>query len=153
MIIIFLTLNYYETDFKKTFPKKKGEILTELNCNSGSSHINKYLVFIWRIEEYKRVLFHELIHAFGGDKSLVFDNDVNSSLSNFFCLNDDQYINVNETYTETLATIFNLIFYTIENKKDIMDCFIKEFSYSLLLCVSILKHFSYNSINNLRKNE
>ena len=48
---------------------------------------------------------------------------------------------LNETYTETLATIFNLIFYTIENKKDIMNCFIKEFSYSLLLMCFYFKTF------------
>ena len=53
-----LTINFYSTPFKKTFPKKD-KTLDEDNCNSGSSLIGGYNISIWRDEEYQRVLFHE----------------------------------------------------------------------------------------------
>jgi len=125
-----------------------------LNCNSGASYIGRYLVYIWRSEEYIRVLIHELIHAFGGDELLINSGDLNHQLSEHFCLNKDQYININETYTETLATIINVIYRSIvAEKKDIYEMFMIEFGYSLLVLISILKHFDYNNIQQLDKSK
>jgi len=147
-----LTVHYFDCKLKKKFPNKKGIILTEENCNSGSSYVGSYLMFVYRREEYIRVLIHELIHSFFGDYELIDDN-LNKEFTNYFCLKYDDNINVNETYTETLATILNLIYHYLESDRrlSIEKMFQKEFKYSILTASSILKHYSFHSINQLLK--
>ena len=148
-----LTVHYFDCKLKKKFPNKKGIILAEENCNSGSSYVGNYLMFVYRREEYIRVLIHELIHSFLGDFELIDDN-LNKEFTNYFCLKYDDNINVNETYTETLATILNLIYHYLESDRriSIEKMFQKEFEYSISTASSILKHYSYHSINQLIKN-
>lgn len=158
-----LTIHYFDCEIEKRFPEKKGIVLSEENCNSGSSYVGSYLMFVYRREEYIRVLIHELIHSFMGDYSLINDN-FNLALSKVFCLNNDDNININETYTESLATIINLIFHYLEldrEKKDKKKRDFKklekmlqiEFEHSVLACVTILDHYDYKSIKQLRRDD
>lgn len=66
-------INYYDTDFKKTLntrtdtgANKNKNYITTLNVNSGCSYKfhGKYIIDIWRNEEYEKVLIHELIHSY-----------------------------------------------------------------------------------------
>ena len=149
-----LTIHYFDCDIKKKFPEKEGIILSEENCNSGSSYVGSYLMFVYRREEYIRVLIHELIHSFMGDNSLINEN-YNLALSKIFCLKNDGNININETYTESLATIINLIFHYLEGvgrgKKTIGKMLNEEFKHSLIVCATILDHYGFNSIKQLRR--
>ena len=83
---------------------------------------------------------------------LLFDDDLNDKLFKLYCLNDISFININETYTETLATIINMMYYSIISNKinnNLNDLFMNEFCYSLLVLISILKHFNYENIQKL----
>jgi len=85
------------------------EFLAADNVNSGSTYPGRS-VTIWRIEEVYKVLIHELIHFYGFDFGL--DHPSYDKLSKTL----DQTIDlegpdsINETYTETLATIINSLF-------------------------------------------
>jgi hypothetical protein len=142
-----LTVNFYDTNFKKLFPKK-GIILNEENCNSGSSLIGKYNISIWRNEEYKRVLFHECLHALECDNMLLDHPEFDENISKHFCLKN--HINFCETYTETWATILNLFYYGYcHNVKNIYSYYLKELNYSIRIAKSILQHYNYKIIDEL----
>lgn len=145
-----LRINYFDCLLKKQFPTKKGEMLKEINCNSGLSYVGNYYMMVYRREEYKRVMIHELIHSFMGDYSLI-DVEYNEKLSEYFCLKNDENININETYTETLATIINLIFVSLETNQNLNKMFEIELSYSILVLTSILMHYNYKDINELKR--
>ncbi len=54
---IFLILS----DLKKMFPKNK-QIIGIKHVNTGYTDFVKNIIFIWRYEEFEKVLFHEVIH-------------------------------------------------------------------------------------------
>lgn len=87
---------------------------------------------------------------FYGDYSLI-DVEYNEKLSEYFCLKNDENININETYTETLATIINLIFISLEINENFNKMFEIELSYSILVMTSILRHYNYKDINELKR--
>ena len=60
---IFLVLSR----LKKEFPKETKEMGIR-NANSGYNDSMNDVIFIWRREEFEKVLFHELIHNFNLDK-------------------------------------------------------------------------------------
>lgn len=143
-----LIVNFYNTPFEKKFPNKKGIILDEDNCNSGSSLIGKYNISIWRKEEYKRVLIHECFHALECDNILLYYPEFDNKISDYFCVKEN--INFCETYTETWATIINLFYYGWINKIDnIHSYYLKELNYSIKLAKSILNHYNYKSIDEI----
>jgi len=80
-------------------------IFTPENINSGSTYLHRDKISIWRIEEYEKVLIHELIHCYKFD----FYDDVKKygELKNII----NKVIKINgvdalqESYTEALATI------------------------------------------------
>ena len=140
------------SELKKKFPTKNN-IISPVNCNSGLTFYprdskNGHIV-IFRKEEYCKVLFHECIHAFLGDEYL-WDEINNKKIFDKYCLNLFEYnkININETYTEFLASIFNQLFIinTLKlNIKLINKLFEYESIYSLLKVKQILNHYNYNN--------
>jgi hypothetical protein len=94
----------YLLDFPKQLDMNKDNITCD-ECNSGStSFYNDYReVFIWRREEWQKVFYHELIHAFGIDRDILRGNDKKDSLIyNYF-----RHYNgsIHEAYTEIMATL------------------------------------------------
>jgi hypothetical protein len=149
----YLKIEYFDCKLKKQFPNKIGKILNENNCNSGFSYINRYYMVVYRREEYRRVIIHELLHTFLADYYLI-DGCYNELLSKYFCLNNDENININETYTEIFATIINLIYIMIEKKIDerkIDEIYKNELSYSILVFISILKYYGYKDVDELKR--
>ena len=62
-VTIYLVLSSLE----KKFPTNN-KIMGVKNANSGYNDSMKDIIFIWRKEEFEKVLFHELIHNFELDK-------------------------------------------------------------------------------------
>jgi hypothetical protein len=73
-IYIYLVL----TKLNKKF--STNHIMDVENANSGYTNINdnENYIFIWRYEEFEKVLFHELMHLFNLDtRNHMFDNHIN----------------------------------------------------------------------------
>lgn len=142
------------TDFKKELPIKN-KILNPSNINSASAVIYNSLnkngeIFIWREEELLKVLLHELIHSLHHDQPLH-NNKINKMIANKFNVN--KFINVNESYTETLATLFNCMYLAIENDLDYIKLLEKEKKHSIHQVNKIIRYNGYNGLNQLyRKN-
>lgn len=56
------------SDLVKIFPEKNNKAMGIKNANTGYTDFQKNIIFIWRYEEYVKVLFHEAIHFFSLDK-------------------------------------------------------------------------------------
>lgn len=55
------------SNLTKSFPENK-QIIGVKNANTGYTDFQKNIIFVWRHEEYEKVLFHEVIHFFDLDK-------------------------------------------------------------------------------------
>ena len=55
------------SDLRKKFPENN-ELLGIKNVNSGYTDFLKNIIFVWRLEEFEKVLFHELVHYFDLDR-------------------------------------------------------------------------------------
>jgi len=55
------------SNITKLFPENN-QIVGVKNANTGYTDFSKNIIFVWRHEEYEKVLFHEVIHYFDLDK-------------------------------------------------------------------------------------
>ena len=111
-----LSIYLYLTDLKKTLPSKVAHAeLKEENVNTGFTFgcSLKNQIYIYREEEWEKVLIHELIHAFGldfasNDKLNTIAND--RAMSYFGIRNMERKdLRLYEAYTETWADILYVL--------------------------------------------
>lgn len=155
-----IKIHLYFSKLKKTFPKNN-KTIGPIHSNSGLTYYpdmkKNGIIIIFREEEYIKVLIHECIHSLYGDLHL-WDQKNNEKIFNKYCLNSYEYkkVNINETYTEFLASIINQIYIIILCKlklKDINTLFRYESIYSLIKVKQILEHYKYNNIKNIYNKE
>jgi len=99
---------------KKTI-SKNNTIITGSNINSGSTYPGMSIT-CWRKEELYKVLIHELVH--------YFEFDFHSKSFNEYKLNIPDVNgndSINESFTESLALIINLLFIIFKNNKNKLD--------------------------------
>jgi hypothetical protein len=173
-------LYYFPTPLKKRI-NSNTHILGVNECNTGYSHLESLYekkkdihcchsngnIYIFRKEEHYKVLIHELIHSCYKDRDMIL-SDENELFSKNFCIN--QQILLNESYTETIATILNLFYLHIilynnkskskinnksQNKNKNMNIlelmYINETKYSFYTMAKILNFYKINSINDFTK--
>ncbi len=109
-VIVFMT------PFEKTLPESRSEILGGQHVNGGYTipcqHHSK--IFIWRKEEFFKVLIHESIHSMGIDISTMNLDKIHNNFMTLFPLNPDQStFNIGEAYTEFWTEIINIIYYLV----------------------------------------
>ena len=165
-------LYYFPTPLKKRI-NKDTHILGVNECNTGYSYLESLYekkhcchpngnIYIFRKEEHYKVLIHELIHACYKDQDMILSGE-NELFSKNFCIN--QQILLNESYTETIATILNLFYLHIilynksiskinnknKNMKMLENMYINETKYSFYTMAKILNFYKINSINDFTK--
>ena len=111
-----LKINIFFTEHMKYLPNK-GETIDEIHVNtafttscSPSTEIN-----IFRKEEWFKVFIHETFHSLGLDFSSMNNEDVCSRILSIFPVKSE--VRLFETYCETWAEIFNLLFLTFYSTK------------------------------------
>lgn len=97
-LVIFLVL----TDLKKKFPNNN-TIININNVNSGYSNLSSNIIYIWRYEEFEKVLFHEVLHLL----NLNFDIKIHHK---FIINGPTSYY---ESITDFWAIFYNLIYLSI----------------------------------------
>jgi hypothetical protein len=129
-IDVYLSLSPYKKQFNQD-PKKP---LSKFNINSAFTYINNYgfpidkRIFILRIEEFGKVIFHEFIHHIPEIHS-TFSNKNIKRLQTHFKIKS--IIDPNEAIVEFWATIMFLKQISEETKKDFYKLFKEELNYSL----------------------
>ena len=135
-VLIYLLL----TNLKKKIINN--EIINPINVNSGYTDYNKNLIFIWRLEEFEKVIFHEIIHYFNLDKY---------DILNFELFNINGIHSYFEAYTDFLAIIYNIIFIGLITKisiKTILEIELAFIKNQALFINNYFKLGSWNSIPN-----
>ena len=133
-IIIFLGKNK-----KYLFNKKK--IITPMNINSGATLISSY-VSLWRLEEYEKVLIHELLHYIGIDYHLFNNQDLNNKIQKIFKI--DGINHINESYNECVASIINMCWKSIKYNLDIDNIIHIEKRFLIFQTNKIINFFDGN---------
>ena len=125
-----LDIYLYFTNHLKTLPKDKHHILSnevkdqtigQLHSNSAftfscnrtkDSHEND--IYVYRFEEWFKVLIHESFHSLGLDFSNIPQTEVDSKILELYDVTSDPRFY--ETYTETWAEIINAMFFVLSTK-------------------------------------
>lgn len=88
------------THLQKTFEIKNNTVDVH-NVNSGYTNMLDNKIFIWRLEEFTKVYFHELIHLFKLDKHID-DSKINFKINGL--------TSYNEALTDYLGMSFHMIY-------------------------------------------
>ena len=148
--------NYYKLEVflsgKKKYINKNLNSLDPDNINSGAT-LPSYFIYIFRKEEFVKVLFHELVHYLDLDmrdyqekfKELYADINLKASI-----------VNPNEAYTEILALLLmniwehNYLNVELDIKEYVSKKLTLELGWSYFQISKILKYFvCYNSYEEL----
>lgn len=135
------------TNSKRIMPKNN--YFETKNFNGGftyihhNNNIKKADIYIYRYDEYSKVMLHELIHHIDiiNDSMLKLPNENILDLKNYFNISYDSNIKVNEGNVEFWATIYNLIFISIEYNIEFKKLYKKELEFS------INQYFKLRNIN------
>jgi hypothetical protein len=136
------------TDFTKCLPENEEEILTNHNVNSGMSDSKN--IVIWRTEEIKKVLIHELIHHYHLDFGFQICSGSSECSKNEmklyknYKLKNKNKIIINEAITETLAMIINCL---TNNNDNLIKSLVYETWHSFIQVSKILNHFGFKKID------
>lgn len=125
-------------------PAKKefdyNEMITARNVNSGFTYTKGNEIFIFRREEYPKVIIHELLHHQQMiDQSHITSTKDKNELMKHFNINKDTILILNETIIELWALIMHLSFIADEYNLDIDELFEIETKYSIYKSYQILK--------------
>lgn len=156
----YLNLTFFNSNKKKMLPLKKKDLLGPKEVNSGVTTFNNHKkITLWRTEEQKKVLIHELIHFYNYDFG-HFNNYYSQQVVSKVNINENIEIRLNEAYTEICALIIHCFIKCYENKtqfkktqksinknvsKSIVGSLNTELKFSLYQCIKILKHFGFKN--------
>jgi hypothetical protein len=119
------------TQLKKTFPTNN--IIGIKNANTGYTDLNTNIIFVWRYEEFEKVLFHELIHFFDMDtRTHDFDDIIDAK-----GINPSYY----EVFTDFWGIVYNIIFLSLVTKIKIKTLLELELSFIQNQAMILNKHF------------
>ena len=148
-----IKIYFLQTYEKKQINIEKDNQLIGDNINTGYtqsfSDMNEDFIVIYRMEELKKVLIHELIHlynlhGFVGSSNLKISNSIRSTNNRF---------SIFETYTETLAVLIYTYYYSKKNNNDFEKLLNKQLEFSFLQSAKILYNQKIYNINDLGKKE
>lgn len=153
-----LSIYLYLTELKKTLPSVPGKSLDELNVNTGFTFgcSLKNDIYIFRKEEWSKVLIHEIIHALGLDFASYPELNAvaNRRMLEFFRITEkptNSDLRLYEAYTETWATILNILF-QVKLAKQIPSAIQRQQAWSLNQYIKIIKYYKFDE-KTLIKNE
>ena len=141
------------TDAKKRIPTLDTEPIDQIHANTAftTSCSPKNSIFIFRREEWFKVMMHETFHCFGLDfSSSVGDKSNERILSIFPAVNPNTDIRLYETFCEMWAELFHIMFCLFHKKcrkfseKKYREALVKEQRFSIYQSNKVLKCAGYN---------
>ncbi len=132
----FFIIHLMLSPAKKEFEFDK--IMTAKNVNSGFTYPKNNEIFIFRKEEFPKVIIHELIHHQILIDNQEFKPENKDKLMNHFNIDKNTILILNETIVELWALIVHLTAISIEYKINIKTLFDLELRYSCFKSYQIL---------------
>lgn len=116
-----INIYLYFTDHKKKLPDSSNTIIDETNANTAFTFACNMKrtsndIYIYRTEEWFKVLIHETFHTFGLDFSAKNQTRLNEMIHSVFPVKNDPAFY--ETYTEVWAEILNIMVITLNIKNE-----------------------------------
>ena len=112
-----LAIFIYMTDLKKMIPENGMDCLSYNHVNTAFTlpcpHYENE-IYIFRCEEWFKVLIHETIHSFGIDFALSKDDEIVSLFRSIFPIQSD--FEFTETYAEIWGEIINIVFVSLNTQ-------------------------------------
>jgi hypothetical protein len=143
---------WFPTKFKKKIPTDKKSLdVNEINsaCTIHYQIIPNSYVVLYRREEAKKVLFHELVHLFHLDANIP--SSLEYKIRNRYNLNLRLPCSLAETYAEFMGCLLN-IYYISNGIPELFHTYLAiEQAFSLYQVNKILKFFYIDNINDLSK--
>lgn len=163
-----LDIYLYFTEFKKQLPTVKRTPISEINVNTGftssckMSESGKNEIYIYRKEEWFKVLIHESFHAFSLDFSNMSNDlitDADQNVRKIFPLNID--LRYYETYCEMWAEVIQIIWLSrkelSENHFSSFESFErmvkKDQMHSIKQAVKVLRHYNMTYMDLFEKTD
>jgi len=134
------------TSAKKILEYNK--VLTPFNVNSGFTFINNNEIFIFRKEEFPKVIIHELLHHDINIHNDDFKDSNKIKLYKHFKINPKCKLILNECIIEFWATFTHLSFVSKEYNINFEKLIAIEINYSLFKCYQLLE-IQKKQLNNL----
>jgi len=154
-----LTIHLYLTKIRKTIPPPP-KLIDRAEVNTGFTFACRTAneIYIFREEEWFKVLIHETMHSLGLDFSELTYPQVSKSIRDLvFAGVSAEYINLAEAYTETWSEIFNILvtvhaithekFYTRTVSQIIGKCLHYEKCWALVQTFKTLIHQNTTYLN------
>jgi hypothetical protein len=146
-----LKIFLYFTSFTKKTPKTLFEKINENHVNTGFTFgcAENNEIYIYREEEWEKVLLHECIHAFGIDYSN--NTSLNEKINRIILSKhniQEEYIDLRsyELYTELCGNILNILF-SSQNISIVYEKIQKEQKWAICQCSKIMKYYKNNLQN------
>lgn len=148
-----INIEFFRTENKKVL-NPDSKLLGPREINSGSTSFGQTReICIWREEECKKLIVHELIHYHDIDFKHY---SINKIISDNFNINPNIEKRLFEAYTETWACIINCILCSYENSNKVdYNLFKKLLKYEILFNIfqtsKILVYYGFKDINDFIK--
>jgi len=143
---------WFPTHFKKVIPVDKKTLdVNEINsaCTFHPYADNGSFIVIYRIEEAKKVLFHELIHLFELDNNIP--EKIENKIRNRYNLKFSLPCSLAETYAEFMGCLLNIYYLSNGDNEKFNTYLAIEQAFSLYQIYKILKFFDINNMDDLNK--
>lgn len=123
-------------DCLRTFPVE-GEEIGPNHINGGYTSLNKNEIFIYRSEDFPKVMLHELLHHC---MNYEFSQEQIRRLKHFFNISSDTLLLPNEAIVEAWATYYQLQFISSEYDIPFKELYKKECQWGLMQSRRLLIH-------------
>jgi hypothetical protein len=149
-----ISIYIYMTNHKKLLPEIDHKPVDEIHANTAFTFacpLSSNEIYVFRYEEWFKVLIHESFHCFGLDFAKLPEEDAEKNMFSIFPVICD--LRFYETYTEIWAEIINVIFISVNSypcKEDTIDIhrlskiienhLYNEQIFSLFQCSKVLDH-------------
>ena len=135
----------YLTDEDKRMPKNPIMVLGPNNCNSAVTYAcsSEGKILVYRKEEWKKVLLHELFHSLCLDFAISKYDILKENTKKIF--NVDSDFEISESYSEYWATVINCCFLSFKllDDKNNEEDFLLFFDF----CIQLERIFSLFQMN------
>jgi len=123
----------------RNFPQKGNQVTPE-SINGGYTIISDNKIFIYRLEDFAKVMLHELLHHTVIETGTVWTNEQLDNLKYNFNISAATKLLPNEALVETWATYYQLQFISKEYNIPFQLLYKKECEWAIKLSNNLLNH-------------
>lgn len=128
---------FIPTNSKRHFPRN-GEIVDRVNINGGYTYLSKHTIFIYRYEDFEKVILHEVLH--NTELQIPWSNKCLKELCELFNISYHSEFDPTEAFIEMWAIYYHILFISYESGIDFNKLIDKEIEWSMFLSKKLLKY-------------